>query len=183
MPSPPNTPLDLTNCQRKNSEPAKETPSKTPIPNRRASSDSETTQKSEKIGPKISKKCLSPAKKKSKRPGIFKKIEIDAITLSSDDDETHKEKISIYFEPNLIQPKYSQPWPSSINSAKKGEKHCICIRKVSSLPMLSTLLNQYKLVFELLGWATCTIHLISAPDKLERKQMNYKIRKDNSLLF
>ena len=94
MPSPPNTPLDLTNCQRKNSEPTNETLPKTPVPNRRASSDSETTPKSEKIGPKISKKCFSPAKKRSQKLGIFKMIEIDVITLSSDDDETHNEKLN-----------------------------------------------------------------------------------------
>ena len=36
LPSPPNTPLDLTNRQRKNSEPTKQTPLKIPIQNRRA---------------------------------------------------------------------------------------------------------------------------------------------------
>ena len=48
-------------------------------------------------------------------------------------------------------------------------RHSIFIRTVSSQRLLSTLMNQIKLV---LGRATCTVHLISAQTRPARKETN-----------
>ena len=55
----------------------------------------------------------------------------------------------------------------------------VYIRTVISYHLLSTLLNQIKLVY---GRAPWTIHLISAPDQPGRKQMHHYIREAKNLL-
>ena len=60
--------------------------------------------------------------------------------------------------------------------------HSIYIRTVSSYHLLSTLLNQLKLVYGLAVWAEQHAHYTFAPDQSGRKQMYHYTRIAKSLL-